>query len=115
MKLGLSLWEKRRKVKNSKVAKVSKTSKKSNEQKIGEDEISRIRPEDTHRSGLQLCDDGSDGTVQKLGFFGVAPTIQRANANQAKLEDSVQLAQMIALVNELREALAGKGLIKGSA
>ena len=36
------------KVKTSKVAKVSKTSKKSNEQKIGEDEISRIRPEDTH-------------------------------------------------------------------
>ena len=61
------------KVKTSKVAKVSKTSKKSNEQKIGEYDIYRIRSEHTHGSGLQLCDDGSDGTVQKLGFFGVRP------------------------------------------
>ena len=64
---------------------------------------------------MQICDDGFDGTVQKLGFFGVAPTVQRANANQAKLEDSAQLAQVIVLVNELREALVEKGLIKGSA
>ena len=105
---------KQRKVKTSKIAKVSKTSKESKEQKIGEDEISRIRPEYA-RDGLRLCDYSYDGTVQKLGFFGVAPTVQRANANQAKLEDSVQLAQMIALVNELREALVEKGLIKGSA
>ena len=56
------------------------------------------------------CDDGSDGTIQKLGFFGVAPTVQRANANQAKLEDSAQLAQVIVLVNELREAGFGLGL-----
>ena len=82
---------------------------------MGENDIYRIRSEHTHGSGLQLCDDGSDGTIQKLGFFGVAPTVQRANANQAKLEDSVQLAQMIALVNELREALVEKGLIKDSA
>ena len=67
------------------------------------------------RGGLQICDDGFDGTVQKLGFFGVAPTVRRANANQAKLEDSAQLAQVIVLVNELREALVEKGLIKGSA
>ena len=105
---------KRRKVKTSKVAKVSKTSKKSNEQKIGVDEISRVRPEYA-RGGLQICDYGSDGTVQKLGFFGVAPTVKKANANQAKLEDSAQLAQVIALVNELREAFVEKGLIKGSA
>ena len=115
MKLGLALCVKKRKVKTSKVNKVSKTSKKSNEQKIGVDDIYRIRSEHTHGSGLQLCDDGSDGTVQKLGFFGVAPTVQRANANQAKLEDSAQLAQVIVLVNELREALVEKGLIKGSA
>ena len=82
---------------------------------MGENDIYRIRPEHTHRSGLQLCDDGSDGTAQKLGFFGVVPTVQRANANQAKLEDSAQLAQVIVLVNELREALVEKGLIKGSA
>lgn len=103
------------KVKTSKVAKVSKTSKKSNEQKIGVDDICRIRPEDTHGGGLQICDYGSDGTVQKLGFFGVAPTVQRVNANQAKLENSAQLALVIVLVNELREALVEKGLIKGSA
>lgn len=102
------------KVKTSKVAKVSKTSKKSNEQKIGEDDICRIRPEYA-RGGLLLCDYGSDGTVQKLGFFGVAPTVQGTNANHAKLEDSAQLAQVIVLVNELREALIGKGLINGSA
>ena len=103
------------KVKTSKVAKVSKTSKKSNEQKIGVDDIYRTRPEHTHGGGLQISDYGSDGTVQKLGFFGVAPTVKKANANQAKLEDSAQLAQVIALVNELREALVEKGLIKGSA
>ena len=82
---------------------------------MGENDIYRIRPEHTHGGGLQICDDGSDGTVQKLGFFGVAPTVQRANANQAKLEASAQLAQVIVLVNELREALVEKGLIKGSA
>ena len=82
---------------------------------MGENDIYRIRPEHTHGGGLQICDDGSDGTVQKLGFFGVAPTVQRANANQAKLEDSAQLAQVIVLVNELSEALVEKGLIKGSA
>ena len=42
-------------------------------------------------------------------------TVQGANANQAKLEDSAQLAQVIVLVNELKEALIGKGLIKDSA
>ena len=80
---------------------------------MGENDIYRTRPEHTHGGGLQICD--SDGTVQKLGFFGVAPTVKKANANQAKLEDSAQLAQVIALVNELREALVEKGLIKGSA
>ena len=82
---------------------------------MGENDIYRTRPEHTHGSGLQICGYGSDGTVQKLGFFGVAPTVQRVNANQVKLEDSAQLAQVIALVNELKEALIGKGLIKDSA
>ena len=72
---------------------------------MGENDIYRIRPEHTHGGGLQICDDGSDGTVQKLGFFGVAPSVQRANANQAKLEDSAQLAQVIVLINELRIGL----------
>ena len=80
-----------------------------------ENDVYRIRNEHTHPGGLMLCDDGSDGTVQKLGFFGAIPTIQRANANQAKLAEDAQLAQVIALVNELREALVEKGLIRGSA
>ena len=61
------------KVKTSKVAKVSKTSKKSNEQKIGEDDICRIRPEYA-RDDLRLCDYSYDGALQKHSFFGVAPT-----------------------------------------
>ena len=48
LKLGLALCVKKRKVKTSKVNKVSKTSKESKEQKIGVDDICRIRPEDTH-------------------------------------------------------------------
>lgn len=75
---------------------------------MGENDIYRIRPEHTHGGGLQICDDGSDGTVQKLGFFGVAPTVQRANANQAKLEDSAQLAQVIVLVTSLEKPSSKK-------
>ena len=78
-------------------------------------DIYRIRPEHTHEGGLQICDDGSGETVQKLGFFGATPTVQRKNAAQAKLAESATTAQIIALVNELREALVEKGLIKGSA
>lgn len=48
-------------------------------------DIYRIRPEHTHEGGLQICDDGSDGTVQKLGFFGATPTIQRTGAAQANV------------------------------
>ncbi len=83
---------------------------------MGENDIYRTRPEHTHGGGLRLCDYSYDGALQKLGFFGVAPTtVQGTNANQAKLEDSAQLAQVIVLVNELREALVEKGLIKDSA
>lgn len=82
---------------------------------MGENDIYRIRPEHTHEGGLQICDDGADGTVQKLGFFGATPTVQRKNAAQAKLAESATTAQIVALVNELREALVEKGLIKGSA
>ena len=42
-------------------------------------------------------------------------TVQGTNANHAKLKDSAQLAQVIVLVNELKEALIGKELIKDSA
>ena len=52
---------------------------------MGENDIYRTRPEHTHGGGLQICNDDSDGTVQKLGFFGVAPTIQQKSASQAKI------------------------------
>ena len=116
MKLSLSLWEKRRKVKTSKVAKVSKTSKKSKEQKIGEDDICRIRPEDTHGAVCGFATTAPMEPYKSSDSSELRPhTVQGTNAIQAKLEDSAQLAQVIVLVNELREALVGKGLINGSA
>lgn len=41
---------------------------------MGENDIYRTRPEHTHGGGLRLCDYSYDGALQKLGFFGVAPT-----------------------------------------
>ena len=76
-------------------------------------DILTIRPEHTHPGGLQICDDDADGTVQKLGFFGTVPTIQRASADQARLPDGATLAQAVRLINELRDSLVEKGLIKG--
>lgn len=70
-----------------------------------------IRPEHTHEGGLLICD---DEYPQKLGFHGAEPTVQRSGAIQAKLADNATLAQTVALVNELRDALVEKGLIKGS-
>lgn len=69
-----------------------------------------IRPEHTHPGGLLLCDDES----QKLGFHGAEPTLQRSGAVQAKLAANATLPDTVALVNELRDALVEKGLIKGS-
>ena len=104
------------KVKTSKVAKVSKTSKKSNEQKIGEDDICRIRPEDTHGAVCGFATTVTMEPYKSSDSSELRPhTVQGTNANHAKLEDSAQLAQVIVLVNELREALVGKGLIKDSA
>ena len=99
-----------------------------------ENDIYRIRPEHTHEGGLQICDDGSDGTVQKLGFFGATPTTQRKSAAQANVATAeianaagetptaaeynaaiAQINALTALANELRDALVEKGLIKGSA
>ena len=97
-----------------KSCQISKTSKKSNEQKIGVDEISRVRPEYA-RGVLRLCDYSYDGAAQSASSALRPHTVQGTNANHAKLEDSAQLAQVIVLVNELREALVGKGLINGSA
>lgn len=69
-----------------------------------------IRPEHTHQDGLLLCDESE----QKLGFHGAEPTIQRSGTVQAELPSNATLAQAVALINELREALVEKGLIKGS-
>lgn len=69
-----------------------------------------IRPEHTHQGGLLLCDEAE----QKLGFHGAEPTVQRSGAVQAELPANATLAQAVALINELREALVEKGLIKGS-
>lgn len=70
-----------------------------------------IRPEHTHPGGVLLCD---DEYPQKLGFHGAEPTLQRSGAIQAKLAANATLADTVALVNELRDALVEKGLIKGS-
>lgn len=73
-------------------------------------------------SGIRIT-----GSVNsKLGFFGAAPTIQRAHANQAIIDaadaDATWGAEEAALANactvlnnELRTALVNKGLIKGAA
>lgn len=104
------------KVKTSKVAKVSKTSKKSNEQKIGVDDIYRIRSEHTHGTVCGFATTAPTEPYKSSASSELRPhTVQGTNANHAKLEDSAQLAQVIVLVNELREALVGKGLINGSA
>ena len=99
-----------------KSCQISKTSKKSNEQKIGVDEISRVRPEDTHGAVCGFATTVTMEPYKSSDSSELRPhTVQGTNANHAKLEDSAQLAQVIVLVNELREALVGKGLIKDSA
>ncbi len=49
-------------------------------------------------------------TAAKIGFHGVTPTAQRANANQVAATD---LASAITLTNELRASLVEKGIIAG--
>lgn len=81
-----------------------------------------IRPEHTHSDGLQIC----VSPQEKLGFHGAVPTGQRAGNTQEKLvsnltaqssvsEIAEEIQALTALVNELRDALVEKGLIKGSA
>ena len=77
--------------------------------------IKTIRNEHTHSDGLMICDDGADGTTQKLGFFGATPSVQRKGAAQAGLAADATAAAIVVLVNELRASLVEKGLIKGSA
>ena len=48
----------------------------------------------------------------KLGFHGAAPTVQRANRNQAAATD---LAKGITLANEMGAKLVEKSMIKGEA
>lgn len=96
--------------------------------------IKTIRNEHTHDDGLMICDDGADGTTQKLGFFGATPTVQRKGAAQAAVASTsivnaagaaptaaeynaavARVNALTTLVNELQAALVEKGLIKGSA
>ena len=80
-----------------------------------EDDIYRIRMNIRTGAVYRFATTAPTELHKNSGFFWVAPTIQRANANQAKLEDSAQPAQVIEHVNGLREALDEKGLIKDSA
>lgn len=80
-----------------------------------------IRPEHTQADGVLICDEKS----QKLGFYGTIPTIQRSGKAQEKLVTNLtaqssisdivnEIKSLTLLVNELRDALVEKGLIKGS-
>ncbi len=80
-----------------------------------------IRPEHTQPEGLLLCDE----TTQKLGFYGAKPTPQRSGKVQRKLVSNLteqstitdianEIRSLTTLVNELRDTLVEKGLIKGS-
>ena len=83
---------------------------------MGENDIYRIRPEHTHGA---VCGFATTVTMEQHKSSDSSElrphTVQGTNANQVKLEDSAQLAQVMVLVNELKEALVGKGLINGSA
>lgn len=51
-------------------------------------------------------------TSDKIGFYGVTPVVQPADAGQAVATDP---ASTMALANVMRAALVSLGLIKGSA
>ncbi len=80
-----------------------------------------IRPEHTQPDGLLVCDEPE----QKLGFFGTPPTSQRSGKVQEKVmcnltaqsstaDVAKEIKALTNLVNELRDALVEKGIIKGS-
>ena len=80
-----------------------------------------IRPEHIHPDGVQIC----DCAEQKLGFHGATPTVQRSGKVQEKLVSNLtaqattadiaeKIKRLTLLVNELRDALVEKGIIKGS-
>lgn len=64
-----------------------------------------------HAGGLSWETLFGAAASSKVGFHGAVPTPQRADPNQATATD---LASVITLANELRAALVGEGLIKGS-
>lgn len=90
----------------------------------------------THADGVCLA-----ATGEKIGFYGTAPVVLPASANQAALTDSTggsvadatlaavgatntgdrsadingNFAKIAELVNAMRSALVSQGLIKGSA
>ena len=63
-----------------------------------------------HAGALSWEVEAGAGTSSKVGFQGAAPTVQRANAEQA---EAVDLDSVITLANELRAALVEKGVIRG--
>jgi hypothetical protein len=64
-----------------------------------------------HAGGLSWEVQVGADTASKIGFHGASPTAQRAGPDQTIATD---LASVITLANELRAALAEKGLINGS-
>lgn len=63
-----------------------------------------------HAGGLSWEAQVGASVNAKVGFHGVTPTTQRANADQTAATD---LASVITLTNELRAALVEKGVIRG--
>ena len=115
MKLAFSLCVKKRKVKTSRVPKFQKLQRNQRSKKW---EKTTFTVPDLNTHGA-VCGFATTVTMEPYKSSDSSElrphTVQGTNANQAKLEDSAQLAQVIVLVNELREALVGKGLINGSA
>ena len=116
-KFGLALWVKSNSAK-SKLQKLPKFQKLQKNQRSKKWEKTTFTVSDLNIRTGAVCRFATTAPTEPYKSSASSElrphTVQGANANQAKLEDSAQLAQVIALVNELREALVEKGLIKGS-
>lgn len=72
----------------------------------------------------ELSDGGPDGTrfgqsaTDRIGFWGKAPSAQRASSNQATTNIAVSAsfgASQLAVIQEIMNVLIAAGLMKGSA
>jgi hypothetical protein len=69
----------------------------------------------------QLSNGNSEGTVlgqstsDKIGFYGIAPIVQRSSTNQSAITAGATTTACNTLVIELRAALVALNLIKGGA